>query len=180
MNIRIRAALVTAAALTYLALCVPASAETVASAGPPAAESAARCAPADEYFGPLRLSVLGLRNSLTETASRIERGQFDSESTLEHLALLEASLRDWEARYPGDAWLPRMVLNLHRTYRSMDTDEALLRSIDAASWLMRDYAGSHEARTLRLELAAAMRDESSGGQPEDAAVAVPARIDENE
>jgi hypothetical protein len=179
MKKRIRAAFVTVAALSYLALCVPASAETVESAEPHVA-AVSHCAPADEYFGPLRLSVIGMRNNLTDTASRIERGEFDAASTLKHLALVEASLRDWEARYPGDSWLPHMVWNLHRAYRSMPTDEAALRSIDAASWLMRNYASSHEAQALRFEFAAAMRNEPPPAVNEDAGVAVPALVDENE
>lgn len=179
MKNRIRAAFATAAALSYLAVCVPAAAETVEPAQPQA-QSVSHCAPADEYFGPLRLSVIGVRNNIAETESRIERGEFDSASTLKHLSLVEASLREWEARYPGDSWLPRLMLDLHRAYRSMATEEASLRSIDAASWLMRDYASSREAQALRLELATAMRDESSKPAQEDAAVAVPALVDENE
>lgn len=179
MKNRIRAAFATAAAFSYLALCGPAYAETVEPAEPHAA-SVAHCAPADEYFGPLRLSVMGVRNMLSETTSRIDRGEFDSESTLKHLALVEASLRDWEARYPADSWIPHMVFVLHRAYRGMATEEASLRSIDVASWLMRDYASSHEAQALRFELAAAMRDERPQVAREDAAVAVPALIDESE
>jgi hypothetical protein len=45
---------------------------------------------------------------------------------------------------------------------------------------MRDYASSREAQALRVELAAAMRAEPPSIAHEDAAVAVPALIDENE
>lgn len=42
-------------------------------------------APADEYFGRMRMSILGSR-----------------------LALVDDALRDWRAHYPRDTWLPRM------------------------------------------------------------------------
>lgn len=176
MNIRLRAAIVTAAAFSYLAFSLPASAETTGYAEPHAVTGVSQLAPADEYFGPLRLSVLGLHNHIVDTASRVERGDADTGGTMKHLALLEASVRDLEGKYPADSWLPRMVLDLHRVYRRIGTEEASLRSIDVASWLLHNYRNSSEAQTLRGELAEAMQNEFAPGTPEDDAVAVPVAI----
>ncbi len=175
MNNRIRAAIVTAAAFSYLAFSLPASAETTGYVESHAVAGTSQLAPADEYFGPLRLSVLGVRNHLADTSVRLDRGNADTAGTMKHLALLEASVRDLEAKYPADTWLPRMVLDLQRTYRKVGTEEASLRSIDIASWLLHNYRGSHEAQALRSELAE-MQNDVSTPVAEDDAVAVPAVV----
>jgi hypothetical protein len=158
MNTRIRAAIVTAAAFGFLSASVPVRAETTEPDAAPVVASSAHCAPADEDFGKLRLSILGVRNNISDTATRLDRGAVDVQSTLEHLALVEDSLRDLEAKYPQDGWLPRMVLDLHRVYRRIGTEEAVLRSVDVASWLLRAYPGSREAQALRGDLARALQD----------------------
>jgi hypothetical protein len=113
----------------------------------------AKAAPADEYFGPLGLSVIGIQNSLTHAAIRLDRiGQGDGDA-LHSVGLVEKSIRDWETRYPGDVWLPKTVLALHRVYRRIASQAAEERAMDCAAWLLAKYPDSGEARTLRAELA---------------------------
>jgi hypothetical protein len=113
----------------------------------------ARAAPADEYFGPLGLSVIGIQNSITQTGTRLDRIGLDNGDALRSVRLVEQSIRDWETRYPGDVWLPKTVLALHRVYRRIASVEAGERAIDCAAWLLAKYPESDEARTLRSELA---------------------------
>jgi hypothetical protein len=110
-------------------------------------------APADEYFGPLRMSVLGIRNSLARTTQRIEADGYGFDGETKSVALVEQAVREWEAKYPRDSWLPRTVLALHTAYREIATDESLKRSIDTASWLIDRYPWSEEAGQAREELA---------------------------
>src|SRR5271155_5912702 len=109
----------------------PAFAQSTADEAP-AYASASRSAPADEYFGPLRLSVLGIRNSIAETTLRLDRVGLEVGDTMRNVGLVEASVRDWESKYPGDSWLPGIVLSLHRVYRRIGTQEAITHSIDVA------------------------------------------------
>lgn len=111
-------------------------------------------APADEYFGPLALSVIGIQNSISRNDTRLDRVGLDPNDALKSVALLEASVRDWERKYPGDRWLPRTVLALHNAYRRMPTEAAALRAVDVAAWLLEKYPASDEAKSLRTELAA--------------------------
>jgi hypothetical protein len=181
MNVRTRVAIATLAALSYLSAAVSADADTATPAGPPATASApvgaaaiaAAGAPADENFGPLRLSVLGVHNYLANAAARIVRGGIDPARTVEHLALIELSVRDWETKYPRDAWLPRAVLDLHRAYRKIATDDAALHAIDAASWLLHKYGASHEAQALRTELAEALENPVATASAQEEPVDMP-------
>jgi hypothetical protein len=64
-------------------------------------------APADEYFGQLRMSVLGIRNELNTLERRAANGDRNVAAMSGKLALVDDAMRDWRARYPRDTWLPR-------------------------------------------------------------------------
>jgi type IV secretory pathway VirB2 component (pilin) len=64
-------------------------------------------APADEYFGQLRMSVLGIRNELNGLERRAAGGDRNVAAMSGKLALVDDAMRDWRTRYPRDTWLPR-------------------------------------------------------------------------
>ncbi len=64
-------------------------------------------APADEYFGQLRMSVLGIRNELNGLERRAASGDRNVASMSGKLAMVDDAMRDWRAHYPRDTWLPR-------------------------------------------------------------------------
>ena len=64
-------------------------------------------APADEYFGQLRMSVLGIRNELNTLERRATSGDRNVAAMSGKLAMVDDAMRDWRARYPRDTWLPR-------------------------------------------------------------------------
>ncbi len=64
-------------------------------------------APADEYFGQLRMSVLGIRNELNGLERRAASGDRNVASMSGKLAFVDDAMRDWRAHYPRDTWLPR-------------------------------------------------------------------------
>ncbi len=159
----IRGSILTIVAVSTLFSTVPAVADTTPANTYAAATAFAHAAPADEYFGPLGLSILGIRNMLEATTQRLDRSG-EASDTLQNVTLLEACVHDWEAKYPADSWLPSTVLALHRAYRKMASAESVRRSVDTASWLIARYPQSAEARTARGELIEAMTDE---GTPSD-------------
>jgi hypothetical protein len=64
-------------------------------------------APADEYFGRLKMSVLGIRNELVALERRAESGDRNVAAMSGKLAFVDDAIRDWRAHYPRDTWLPR-------------------------------------------------------------------------
>jgi len=164
MKTLIRGAIASIAAVSTLAWANPAFADTT-SAMPVHVARLTTAAPADEYFGPLGLSVLGIRNSIAQTTLRLDSAGLDDADSMRSVGLVEASIKDWEAKYPADRWIPRMVLALHHAYRKIATEESLRRSVDVASWLISRYPKSDEAQTVRAELAQAISD---AGTPSDA------------
>lgn len=73
-------------------------------------------APADEYFGPHRQSILEIRNRLDGLEQESSRELIQSNAVVE-LDDLAASISDWHAQYPNDPWLPRAYARLLRIYR---------------------------------------------------------------
>jgi type II secretory pathway pseudopilin PulG len=62
-------------------------------------------APADEYFGKLKMSALRVRYETMQLKTRYETHRLLPEQT-EHLLLLtQDSFDQWAARYPKDPWL---------------------------------------------------------------------------
>jgi hypothetical protein len=76
-------------------------------------------APADEYFGPLKISVLGIQNNFKDLA--IESGDSTTSDPIVHkLGFATAAMAKWAAKYPNDPDLPRTyylgVLVLRKVY----------------------------------------------------------------
>ncbi len=72
-------------------------------------------APADEYFGPHKQSILEIRNRLDRLDNRSDRELVDGNVIVE-LDDIAASVSDWHQQYPEDPWLPRTYARLLGDY----------------------------------------------------------------
>lgn len=101
-------------------------------------------APADEYFGRFKESILGIRNHLND----FERKQ-DFELVRDHavqgIGDLEDAIEDWHAQYPRDPWLPHFLNRVVRLYARCH-DITNRNAVNAISMLKRDYAATAYAR----------------------------------
>ena len=99
----------------------PAAAPSETSTAHPAAVAPKlKLAPADEYFGPLKMSVLGIRNQIHDLgilyAPTYDFDHALAKRIMAKAVLAEASLRDWEQKYPADGQIPRYVYLLDQLY----------------------------------------------------------------
>lgn len=70
-------------------------------------------APADEYFGPFKESVLEIRNRLVA----FERDNaWDLRRHLGAIDNVELAIEDWHRKYPRDPWLHEFAVRLERAY----------------------------------------------------------------
>lgn len=128
----------------------------VASLSPAFAQTAAHShlAPADEYFGPLKMSVLGIRNTLRDESVRLASADRpEPAAAYAHANLVERSLLDWQSKYPADRWLPRMVFALQHLYAQIPSETSRRHASKVAAWLISRYPRSGEAAQMRRELA---------------------------
>jgi hypothetical protein len=112
-----------------------------------------RIAPADEYFGKLKLSVLGIRNTIKDVGANLDIDQTRWAQLASKAAFAEDAMRDWEKKYPQDTWLAKTVFALERMYAKLDSDEGRKHAIASMQWVIHDFPKSWYGRTGKKELA---------------------------
>jgi len=110
-------------------------------------------APADEYFGKLKMSILGIRNTIKDIGANIDVDATRAPGLMSKADFAEDSIHDWERRYPTDTWLPKTIFALERMYAKIDSDDGRRRAMVAMRWLVHDYPATWYGRTGRKELA---------------------------
>ena len=108
-------------------------------------------APADEYFGHARMSVLGIGNTIRDARSHLDEGRAPQPIVDGPLAFASDAIRDWQSRYPNDNWIPRNLYALEVAYvhaRPYGMEQA--RRTEA--WLVHDYPQTAEAGNAAIAL----------------------------
>jgi hypothetical protein len=122
---------------------------TLVYAVPVSADSMSHLAPADRYFGRLKMSILGVRNQLKDLSMRADAHPEDCEHIFDKAVLVEDALRDWQHQFPRDPWIPKYAFSLAQLYAKLDTDDARVRKNDTLDWLVATYPGSEYAQQPR-------------------------------
>ena len=121
--------------------------KTIASVS---AESHARMmttlAPADEYFGPMGMSILGMRNELNRVNYMIGYGYAHQESSM--AVQIAVAVDDLHKVYPRDRDLPQMLLDVYSTLGKIDTPDAKAAREHIRGILTVEYQDTKQAREL--------------------------------
>ena len=110
-----------------------------------------RVAPADEYFGKLKMSILGIRNTIKDQGLKVDVDPAKAPTTSNAIALTEDAIRDWQHKYPCDSWLPGTLLGLERFYLKIHTDDGVKHVHATFAWLRHDYPRSNVVQLARRE-----------------------------
>jgi len=113
-----------------------------------------RLAPADEYFGHMKISVIEIGNRLKDVTLKIEAKRLDEAAAYGNLKYTLDAMQDWTKKYPGDTWGPRSMFALERLYAHFSSPAARNRAVHEQKLLVAYFPGSPEARYERAELAA--------------------------
>lgn len=116
-----------------------------------------RVAPADEYFGRLKMSILGIRNELRDLDQRLTYSPDAGPAALGTALFVENAIRDWEAKYPADPWLARSVYQLTHVYARIHTPDAHLKAVNALHWLVSRYHSSPFCTVAQTEVGSALK-----------------------
>lgn len=135
------------------------------AATPVLAQQHSGVAPADEYFGRLKMSVLGIANVIKDMRLRVETDATRTPSIFGSLAMVENAIHDWESKYPHDSWIPRSLLALETCYLEASGDRAHKLAIHTEAWLHHDYGRSTYALQGHRALANAMVAQQTGANP---------------
>jgi len=145
----------------------------VAASLPASADTHSATAPADEYFGPQKISVLGVRTMLDRATTRLDYGVGNDDATVHSVELAETTMHAWQTRYPNDYWLPRMYAKLQTIYARMSSPQTKLRAADIASLLIVSFPSSNEARAMRAVVAQALAAPQAPQAPSAPTAVVP-------
>jgi hypothetical protein len=144
------------------------------------AKHPAKCkvAPADEYFGKLKMSILGIRNVIKDQGAKVDVYPEKADSTLGAIALTEDALHDWQHKYPCDSWLPGSIYALEHFYTKIHTADGVRHVHAMFAWLRRDFPrSSFVAVALREDGAASLPTPAppiaAGGSPSPSSSSTP-------
>jgi hypothetical protein len=105
---------------------------------------ASSMAPADEYFGRHRISILEIRNRLNDLDRRRD---WEMRGQVRQLDDLEDAELDWQHKYPRDPWLPSFLARLLRDYHRANAQSDPRAQI-AFRVLRYDYTRAPETRSI--------------------------------
>ncbi len=116
-----------------------------------AAQPAPKLAPVDEYFGRMKLSPLGINNSIHDTSMHIKYDPNNAGKYYSGLEWAEDALHDWARKYPQDTWLPGRAYFMSHVFWQMHTAEADAAADRCRSLLFTQFPKSHWAALARGE-----------------------------
>jgi hypothetical protein len=114
-------------------------------------------APADEYFGRLKMSILGIRNQLHDLDMKLQYTPEKSEDVIGSAAMVEDAIHDWEHKYPADPWLAKDVYELTALYARIDTDHGHRVAAHAMHWLLGRYGKTAYAAQAKTQFAGTLK-----------------------
>lgn len=111
-----------------------------------------RVAPADEYFGRLKMSILGIRNQLHDLSLRLQFAPDKGEDVLGSAVMVEDAMRDWEHKYPADPWLAKSVYDLTSLYANVHTVHGHSDATRCLRWLLGRYGRTSYGALARAQI----------------------------
>ncbi len=115
------------------------------------ARAKCKVAPADEYFGKLKLSILGIRNTIKDQGLKVDVDPEKASSTFNAIALTEDAIHDWEHKYPCDSWIPGSIFAIEHFYTKIHTADGVRHVHATYAWLRHDFPRHRLVANARRE-----------------------------
>jgi len=110
-------------------------------------------APADEYFGQLKMSILGLRHRIDALGKRYDDRAISDDDLMHDARFIEDGIDRWRDTYPRDPWLPQTSFHLAELYMKVQTDAARARAKAMFGYTAHYFPASHQGHLSRARLA---------------------------
>ena len=115
------------------------------------AAPAPKVAPADEYFGRMKMSILGITNSIRDTGTREGFDPSHASQYYGGLFMTENALLDWAHKYPQDSWIPRRAYDMSHDFWRMHTADGDRQAQVCRNVLFHQFPHNHWAVVARKE-----------------------------
>ena len=103
-------------------------------------------APADEYFGRTKLSVIGIRNYIKDIGAHLDVG-WGARMTGQAMDVADA-IDDWHRQYPRDFALPQTLYTTYQLLGRIDSPEAKSTAQFVRKILVLEYPDSAQAHDI--------------------------------
>jgi hypothetical protein len=123
-------------------------------------------APADEYFGRLGMSILGVRSKVKDLGLEADLHPDHARAILNNALWVEDAMRDWAKKYPFDRWLPRYAYALEVMYEKMPGPDAHKRAVKQVAYLTAYFPQTLYGRVGRAKLAEGVPTHDPSATPE--------------
>ncbi|TAM87712.1 hypothetical protein EPN42_10795 [bacterium] len=100
---------------------------------------APRLAPADEYFGKMKMSPIGIGNEIHDIGLRLKYDPANYARFVGRARLTEDALLDWRARYPSDTWLAKNAYMMARVDAMFYDHESHAHAWSLMTWVARRF-----------------------------------------
>ena len=135
-----------------IALAIALTLPVGATVTPAFAQPTANLAPADRYFGRLKMSIWASATSSRTSPSGSTPSPSDAEHVYDKAVLVEDALHDWQRHFPRDPSIPSTATRWRSsTARSRPTSPR--RRNDTLDWLIATYPQRVRAASARLTAA---------------------------
>ncbi len=123
-----------------------------AATAPAMASQPSNSAPADQYFGPLKMSALGVRNRLSALGKRYHARTITNDDIIHDAKLIEASMAAWQQAYPHDPWVVSTYFHLEQVYQAVQSSNGRTHATIVLKFIAKEYPKTKEAHLSRLRL----------------------------
>ncbi len=117
-----------------------------------ATQVAATAAPADQYFGKLKMSALRVRYETMQLKKRYETHQLRADETIHLLVLTEDAFEEWSRLYPKDPWLASTGFAMAHLYEELPGQLSRDRAVKLFVYVKTSFPNTHYAAESRNEL----------------------------
>ncbi len=115
-------------------------------------ENFAHSAPADEYFGRMKMSYLGINNTFRDES--IRAGDYTTDSgIINKVSFADEALQAWSAKYPGDPELARSYYLAVIMYKKIYTQPYQEKAWTYAHLLVAHFAATYFGKVEKAEIA---------------------------
>ena len=109
-------------------------------------------APADRYFGTMRMSPLGIRSQIGSLARAYVWRTMSDDEIVHDADLIRDAFEDWRARFPEDRWLAPTAFHLAQLYSQPQVDYARSRAIEMYREVADAWPRTPQAHLSRVRL----------------------------
>lgn len=116
------------------------------------AQTTGTAAPADRYFGRLKMSALRVRYETMQLKKRYETHELLPEQTTHLLILTQDAFQDWAHAYPKDPWLASTGYAIASLYAELPGNDAHDRAVTLYVYVKTNFPQTRYAAESRTAL----------------------------